>query len=82
LSSLHEQLLELKARVAQKMPEEFMKITTEEVQKLIESKTIDGLSIGTKAPDFSLPDSQGNQVSLYETLRKGPLVLSFYRGSW
>jgi peroxiredoxin len=82
LPSLQEQLLELKARVSQKVPEEFMKITTEEVQKLIESKTIDGLSVGSKAPEFSLPDSQGNLVTLSETLQKGPVVLSFYRGSW
>jgi peroxiredoxin len=34
------------------------------------------------APDFSLPDQNGTQVTLSEELGKGPVVLSFYRGGW
>ncbi len=33
---------------------------------------------GDKAPDFTLPDHDGNDVSLYELLEKGPVVLFFY----
>lgn len=36
--------------------------------------------VGSKAPDFSLPDRDGNQVSLGELLAAGPLVLVFLRG--
>jgi peroxiredoxin len=38
--------------------------------------------VGTKAPDFTLPDAVGNDVSLREQVAKGPVVLSFYRGAW
>ncbi|HIW32477.1 MAG TPA: AhpC/TSA family protein [Candidatus Paenibacillus intestinavium] len=41
-----------------------------------------GLPVGGKAKDFVLKDTFGREVSLYEELSKGPVVLTFYRGSW
>ncbi|WP_047247383.1 peroxiredoxin-like family protein [Maribacter thermophilus] len=40
------------------------------------------IKIGEKAPDFELPDPLGNQISLSSLLNEGPLVITFYRGSW
>jgi peroxiredoxin len=40
------------------------------------------LTVGAKAPAFSLKDSTGTVVAIGELLKKGPLVLVFYRGSW
>jgi peroxiredoxin len=37
---------------------------------------------GDVAPSFSLRDGDGNVVSSAELLKKGPLVVSFYRGVW
>jgi peroxiredoxin len=37
---------------------------------------------GTLAPDFVLPDQHGRDVSLGQILRRGPVVLAFYRGGW
>jgi peroxiredoxin len=37
---------------------------------------------GDVAPAFSLKDPHGNVVSSADLLRRGPLVLSFYRGVW
>jgi hypothetical protein len=34
------------------------------------------------APFFSLKDLEGNVVNAADLLRRGPLVLSFYRGVW
>ncbi len=36
------------------------------------------LAIGARAPEFTLPDAQGNPVSLKSLLAHGPLVLYFY----
>jgi peroxiredoxin Q/BCP len=36
------------------------------------------LSDGTKAPDFTLPDQDGNDVNLYDLLKTGPVVVFFY----
>jgi peroxiredoxin len=37
---------------------------------------------GDTAPEFTLLDPEGKQVSSRELLAKGPLVISFYRGVW
>ncbi|NIK66956.1 MULTISPECIES: peroxiredoxin-like family protein [unclassified Paenibacillus] len=41
-----------------------------------------GLSIGDLAPDFALKDATGNMITLAEELKKGPIILIFYRGEW
>lgn len=40
------------------------------------------LKAGDLAPDFTLPDVDGNPVSSKTLLAKGPLVVTFYRGAW
>ncbi len=41
-----------------------------------------GLQVGDKAPDFSLPNVYGKQIQLYSLLKKGPVIINFYRGAW
>ena len=36
------------------------------------------LQVGDKAPDFTLPDQNGNKVSLAQYLGKKNVVLAFY----
>jgi peroxiredoxin Q/BCP len=36
------------------------------------------LKVGDKAPDFTLPDSDGKPVSLSSLLESGPVILAFY----
>jgi peroxiredoxin len=38
--------------------------------------------VGDEAPDFALPDQRGEEVYLSALLRRGPVVLIFYRGAW
>ena len=40
------------------------------------------LKPGDKAPDFVLPNAKGEQVSLSSELKRGKVVLTFYRGVW
>lgn len=40
------------------------------------------LRVGDPAPPFELYDSTGSRVLSKDLLAKGPLVLSFYRGTW
>ncbi len=40
------------------------------------------LKTGAKAPDFTLKNPAGQPVSLADLLKKGPVVLTWYRGGW
>jgi peroxiredoxin len=42
----------------------------------------EGLFIASKAPDFKAKDQLGNEVKLKDLLKKGKVVLVFYRGYW
>lgn len=48
----------------------------------IESNHESDIKVGTKAPDFSLPNADGEQKKLSDFLTEGPVILSFYRGGW
>lgn len=42
----------------------------------------DGLTVGMKAPDFNLPDSNGEMIALADYAGKQKVVLVFDRGGW
>lgn len=52
------------------------------IEDLRSSGSVPGVEVGASAPDFVLPDASGNDVALHELLASGPVVVSFYRGSW
>lgn len=63
---------------AQEKPKSEMMQKNEMMQK-VTSKT-EPLQIGETAPDFTLSDQNGKQITLSEA--KMPVVLVFYRGYW
>lgn len=42
----------------------------------------EGLFIGSKAPDFKGKDQNDQEIKLKDLLKKGKVVLVFYRGQW
>lgn len=40
------------------------------------------IGLNSKAPDFKLPNADGELKSLSAFLEEGPVILSFYRGGW
>ena len=49
------------------------------------SKTVKesyGLSVGNKVTDFQGTDQEGNKIQLSELLKRGKVVVVFYRGQW
>ncbi|CAM3592667.1 peroxiredoxin-like family protein [Zobellia roscoffensis] len=56
----------------------------QDFQKLViaNASQVKGLTIGDKAPDFTLPNAMGNDVSLSEMLKTGIVIIKFYRGEW
>jgi len=49
---------------------------------LVAQEAAEGLFINSKAPDFKAKDQNGNEVRLKDLLKKGKVVLVFYRGHW
>ena len=69
--------------VAKHAPPEVLAGLGAEIKKLAESGIArQALQVGSKAPDFSLPDAHGKPVTLSALLTKGPVVVTFYRGGW
>ncbi len=52
------------------------------IDEVAASGAAGGIAVGERAPDFALPNQRGETVRLSGRLAKGPVVLSFYRGSW
>ncbi len=42
----------------------------------------EGLKVGDVAPDFKAKDQDGKMIHLKQALKKGPVVMLFYRGQW
>ncbi len=81
--SLAEQLEQRKALGASKTPPEVTRLRETETQKLIESGIAEqSLKQGDIAPDFTLPNADGQPVHLSDLLKNGPIIVTFYRGSW
>lgn len=51
-------------------------------RQIAENLNDPGLKVGTKAPEINLSNAFGKKISLYQELKKGPVVLVFYRGAW
>lgn len=51
-------------------------------QFLFAQEAPEGLFLNSKAPDFRAKDQNGNDVRLKDLLKKGKVVLVFYRGEW
>ncbi|RTE67445.1 AhpC/TSA family protein [Amphritea opalescens] len=82
MKSLKEQT-EAKIEAGRQANPEFMQRVDEIIAQAKAFQQGNGaIDIGDKAPEFSLPDADGQSVSLADLLKHGPLIVTFYRGSW
>jgi peroxiredoxin len=80
--SLTQPLASLRAKFASLRPE-ISRTMERHIQELRTNGALDNvLKRGDSAPQFTLESAKGTTVSSAELLRKGPLVVSFYRGKW
>jgi peroxiredoxin len=83
LPSIQKEVKEfLDKRSGKKIDEKDKSIMIKAAQDLDRAMPDPGLRIGEKAPDFTLVNAFGKEVRLSEQLKKGPVVLTFYRGAW
>lgn len=81
--SVTEELSEMAARSAERTPPE-IKAAAEKANEEIKATGIleRAVNVGDTMPSFELADAYGKRVSSSNLLKKGPIVLVFYRGAW
>jgi hypothetical protein len=81
--SLEDKLAATRAAGAGRIPADRQAIMHRATEDLRKSGILDRIvPVGTQAPDFELANHDGRRVSSTELLAGGPMVLSFFRGSW
>lgn len=80
---LEQTLAELKDKFAKILPKSATATMEGHMEFLRESGAVDKiLKPGAKVPEFRLKNQHGEDISSVDLIKKGPLVLSFTRGSW
>jgi cytochrome oxidase Cu insertion factor (SCO1/SenC/PrrC family) len=81
--SLEDTLAAMRAVAANRIPPDRHAIMHRATEDLRNSGILDRImKVGARAPDFELENHDGRRVSSTELLAGGPMVLSFFRGSW
>jgi len=82
MKTLKEQT-EAKVAGGRKAKPEFMGMVDKLLAQQAEfKKGENALKLDQQAPGFVLPNQKGESISLADLLAKGPVVVTFYRGSW
>jgi peroxiredoxin len=80
---LREIYAERKELIAKYVPAEIQVIHARAVEEIKQSRIAERtLQVGSKAPNFELPDRNGKIVRSSDLLTTGPLVICFIRGRW
>ncbi len=83
LPLLRDELNEVSEKASKFFKEDGLTRVQKFIQDMKASDILDlALKKGDFAPDFALPDHEGNMVSSADLLTKGPLVVVFFRGNW
>jgi hypothetical protein len=81
--SLKDKLDRLKEGFKSKAPQDAQEIMHRATKNLKNSGIMDHVvKVGDKAPDFTLKNTEGQDLGLHTLLSDGPVVLIFYRGKW
>ncbi len=81
--TLQNKLSELRRQFEAKAPSETLTLMHRATDELRKSGIMERvLKVGEHVPTFTLPDEEGRRVSTFELLKKGPVVITFYRGLW
>jgi hypothetical protein len=81
--SLEKKLAATRAAAASRIPRERQAIMHRATEDLRKSGILGRIvPVGARMPAFDLANHDGRRVSSEDLLAGGPLVLSFFRGSW
>lgn len=81
--SLEGKLAAMREAAAKRIPPDRLAIMHRATEDLRRSGILDRIvKVGTRMPAFALANHDGQRVSSADVLARGPMVLSFFRGSW
>lgn len=81
--SLNTALKAFKEEFEQSAPKNILEIMHNATEQLRNSGIMETvLTVGDKVPDFTLPDTNEQCISLSSCLATGPVVVTFFRGQW
>jgi len=80
--SLKEQLAEYRAGWFKRVPAERQAIMERHINELQNGLAKAALKIGDQAPAIVLPNATGKAVDVGTLLKRGPVIVTFYRGGW
>ena len=81
--SLKEQLAEYRADWRKRVPADrqaIMELHIEQLRTGVIARTM--LKVGNRAPEFMLCNAKGEIVDIGALRKKGPVIVTFYRGGW
>ncbi len=81
--SLSEQLNEFRAGFTERVSQEIQDLFQDGIDSVADMGIYERVKkTGDTAPDFTLSNHKGEEVSLAGKLEKGPVILTWYRGGW
>ena len=81
--SLAETLDAIREGAKQRIPEELRQLMSQATAELRDSGIMNtAFNIGDTLPPFELPNLKGDLISSEDLVKRGAVVLTFYRGVW
>ncbi|UOX33599.1 AhpC/TSA family protein [Flavobacterium sediminilitoris] len=81
--NLTDELKKYADQSAAKIPAEVLAIMKNAIQELESSNLVNqALKTGDKIPTIELPNATGKIISIQEQIKKGKVIIAFYRGGW
>jgi 2-polyprenyl-6-methoxyphenol hydroxylase-like FAD-dependent oxidoreductase len=81
--SLEAKLAAMREAAAKRIPPDRLAVMHRATEDLRRSGILDRIvKVGAKMPAFALANHDGRRISSDDALARGPMILSFFRGSW
>jgi peroxiredoxin len=80
--SLKQELAEYRASWFKRVPAERQAIMERHIAELRDGLARTALKVGDRAPAIVLDNANGETVDVGTLLKKGPVIVAFYRGGW
>ena len=83
MNTLAQQIDELNQNLAQQVPTEILTSFSQSIADIKKLQLEDNcIQLGEIFPNFKLQNTTNQVVELNDLLQKGPVIISFFRGSW